>query len=758
MRQRAMVWAAIVSAVLVVGNVQAQTALGTAFTYQGQLKKAGAPVDGWADFVFRLYDGDPNGVQVGPTLTFDGLGGNPAPIDVNKGLFTAWLDFGPNAFTGQARWLAIAVRSPSGSGVYTALSPRQELTPTPYALALPGVRTEQNATSPNVIGGYSGNWVDPNVVGATIAGGGGPVYQNRVRHSYGAVGGGRDNQAGPNDGTGAHATVGGGFVNEATGDYSTVAGGEFNVAAGSGGMVGGGDNNDASGNRSVVVGGLGNQASALESFVGGGQYNQASQVFSAVVGGYSNVASGGGSVVAGGGANTASGADSIVAGGENNVAEGYWSFAAGRSAGAHQDGTFVWADASDPNNSFASTHPNQFLVRAAGGVGIGTNAPTSPLTVNGAIESKSAGFKFPDGTTQTAAAVTGWKLTGNAGTDPNVNFLGTTDNTPLVVKVNGTEHLRVDPNTNVTTETANFQPALSALGNTPVVSLPIVQATNYGTGTAIMGTAPVVYWGPTDISYGGYFTSAGAYGRGVCGTATAIGGPGMGGLDAANYGGYFTAAGNKGTAVYASATYGGDPNDVSYGVYANCTAGNGYAGYFTGRGYFSGNVGAGVTDPSERLDSSGTARLRGIAAGSGTTVVADAGGKLWKSSSSRRYKHNVADLPAAADPVLDLRPVTFQWNSTGEPDIGLVAEDVATVLPDLVICDADGQPDAVKYDKIALYLLGVVKSQQQQIAALRCEKDAQTAAVQERNDKLEQRLAAVENTVAKLTQEHEGDR
>ena len=37
MRQRAMVWAAIVSAVLVVGNVQAQTALGTAFTYQGQL-------------------------------------------------------------------------------------------------------------------------------------------------------------------------------------------------------------------------------------------------------------------------------------------------------------------------------------------------------------------------------------------------------------------------------------------------------------------------------------------------------------------------------------------------------------------------------------------------------------------------------------------------------------------------------------------------------------------------------------------------
>jgi hypothetical protein len=36
-----------------------------------------------------------------------------------------------------------------------------------------------------------------------------------------------------------------------------------------------------------------------------------------------------------------------------------------------------------------------------------------------------------------------WTLTGNAGTDPTTNFLGTTDNQPLVIKTNGTEQLRV---------------------------------------------------------------------------------------------------------------------------------------------------------------------------------------------------------------------------------------------------------------------------------------------------------------------------
>ena len=46
------------------------------------------------------------------------------------------LDFGSNAFGGDARWLQIAVQC-SGDTGFTTLSPRQPLTPAPYALYSP---------------------------------------------------------------------------------------------------------------------------------------------------------------------------------------------------------------------------------------------------------------------------------------------------------------------------------------------------------------------------------------------------------------------------------------------------------------------------------------------------------------------------------------------------------------------------------------------------------------------------------------------
>src|SRR5260370_21896263 len=42
-----------------------------------------------------------------------------------------------------------------------------------------------------------------------------------------------------------------------------------------------------------------------------------------------------------------------------------------------------------------------------------------------------------------------WELTGNTGTDPVSNFLGTTDNEPLIIRTNGAEHLRIAPDGNV---------------------------------------------------------------------------------------------------------------------------------------------------------------------------------------------------------------------------------------------------------------------------------------------------------------------
>ncbi|MCK4343593.1 MAG: hypothetical protein KAY37_17915 [Phycisphaerae bacterium] len=126
-----------------------QPLMGTAFTYQGQLKQSGVPVDDSADFKFTLFDDPytPPGLPVGATLIFDGQAGNYDPADVVKGLFTVELDFGVEVFDGEGRWLEIEVRcphDPNDVGPYTTLSPRQHLTAAPYALQTRGIFVDED--------------------------------------------------------------------------------------------------------------------------------------------------------------------------------------------------------------------------------------------------------------------------------------------------------------------------------------------------------------------------------------------------------------------------------------------------------------------------------------------------------------------------------------------------------------------------------------------------------------------------------------
>lgn len=120
----------------------------------------------------------------------------------------------------------------------------------------------------------------------------------------------------------------------------------------------------------------------------------------------------------------------------------------------------------------------------------------------------------------------------------------------------------------------------------------------------------------------------------------------------------------------------------------------------------------GVNDSAD-IDGSfnvnGSVTFTNLDFGGGETVVADTEGKLFKVGSSERYKTNIEKLEINRDEVLQLRPVRFQWKTTGQRDIGLIAEEVAQVSQDLVIYDKQGRPDAVKYDKISLYLLETVK-------------------------------------------------
>jgi hypothetical protein len=110
------------------GSVFGGVPVGNEFTYQGQLKDGGIPANGDYDFVFRLFDAATGGTQIGGDVEIDGW-------PVSEGLFTVELDFGPDIFTGDARWIEVGVREGGGGGgVYTTLSPRQPVNAAPYAL------------------------------------------------------------------------------------------------------------------------------------------------------------------------------------------------------------------------------------------------------------------------------------------------------------------------------------------------------------------------------------------------------------------------------------------------------------------------------------------------------------------------------------------------------------------------------------------------------------------------------------------------
>jgi hypothetical protein len=127
---------------------------GTGFTYQGQIKKDGVPLNGMADLRFSLWSHATDIVGVPAVQEI-------LDVDVVNGLFAVELDFGSSPFS-EARWLEVEVRHPSGlGGAYEALSPRQAITGAPLALyalnAPPGGDTLWTAAGNDIHNANGGN-------------------------------------------------------------------------------------------------------------------------------------------------------------------------------------------------------------------------------------------------------------------------------------------------------------------------------------------------------------------------------------------------------------------------------------------------------------------------------------------------------------------------------------------------------------------------------------------------------------------------
>jgi hypothetical protein len=84
-------------------------------------------------------------------------------------------------------------------------------------------------------------------------------------------------------------------------------------------------------------------------------------------------------------------------------------------------------------------------------------------------------------------------------------------------------------------------------------------------------------------------------------------------------------------------------------------------------------------------------------------------GKTYSSTSSIKYKTNVAPLEDALTIINKLEGVRFDWKETGKSDIGLIAEQVNEVLPEFVFKDEKGETQGVDYGKITSVLIEAVK-------------------------------------------------
>jgi hypothetical protein len=90
-------------------------------------------------------------------------------------------------------------------------------------------------------------------------------------------------------------------------------------------------------------------------------------------------------------------------------------------------------------------------------------------------------------------------------------------------------------------------------------------------------------------------------------------------------------------------------------------------------------------------------------------VTVGAGGKLGRQVSSRRYKDDIKPMDKASEALFALKPVSFRYKQeidpARSPDFGLIAEDVATVNPDLVARDEEGKIVTVRYQAVNTMLL-----------------------------------------------------
>jgi hypothetical protein len=132
----------------------------------------------------------------------------------------------------------------------------------------------------------------------------------------------------------------------------------------------------------------------------------------------------------------------------------------------------------------------------------------------------------------------------------------------------------------------------------------------------------------------------------------------------------------------------------------------------------NGNTGIGTDTPTQVLDVDGNARFRSIGSGAYVGQVnRTSDGTLTIASSDIRLKENIATLHGALEAIMKLRGVTFTWKDDPElgERVGLIAQEVEPVLPELVFTNEVDGFKGINYSEMTAVLIEAVKEQQSMI-------------------------------------------
>ena len=121
-------------------------------------------------------------------------------------------------------------------------------------------------------------------------------------------------------------------------------------------------------------------------------------------------------------------------------------------------------------------------------------------------------------------------------------------------------------------------------------------------------------------------------------------------------------------------------------------------------------------------------------------------------ASSRRFKHDIQPMDKASEAILALKPVTFKYNAdkNGRTQYGLIAEEVATVNPDLVVQHKDGEISTVRYEQVNAMLLNEFLKEHKKVQSLETTVAQQAKGMDVLTAQLKEQAAQIQKVSAQL--------